>query len=236
MGVAHRLLDFIMGEPWADLLGQIRQLDAQSGGFGYVFFQLRKVHLVVGVGDSVVIFEIVCLLLLGHESGHALQHEIEVVGTPLHVGLEFFDVKLRERGDKFLRSREHIDAAAYREAGCLSRTRIVDNDPCGLVEFGAVIESVCAGAEQSLFLARKKNEANGASRLHARSLDGTQRIHDQGSVAAVVECARAQFPGIEVRAQDYEFVRLPAASNFCNHVGGLDGAADLIGNGEIGPH
>ena len=75
-----------------------------------------------------------------------------------------------------------------------------------------MVEGIGAGAEQSLFFAGEKNEADRASRLHARSLDGSQRIDDQRGVAAVVERARAQFPRIEVRTQDHELVRLLAAS------------------------
>ena len=91
-------------------------------------------------------------------------------------------------------------------------------------------------ADQSLLFAGEKNEADGAPRLHARRLNGSQRIDDQSGVAAVIERARAQFPRIEVRAQDHEFVWLLAASYFRDHVRRLDRPAQLVRNREIGPH
>ena len=39
-----------------------------------------------------------------------------------------------------------------------------------------------------------------------------------------------------MRAQDHEFVRLLAASNFRDHVRGFDRPANLVRNREIGPH
>ena len=88
IGVAHGLLNLIVGKTRADLFGQIRQFNAQRGGLGHVLLQLGEVYLVVGVGDGVIILEVVRFFLIGDESGHALQHEIEVIGAPFHVELQ----------------------------------------------------------------------------------------------------------------------------------------------------
>ena len=77
-------------------------------------------------------------------------------------GLQFLDVELRQRGDQFFRGVEHIFAAADREACGLSCAGVVDDDAGGLVQFGAVIEGIGAGTDQSLLFAGKKNEADGA--------------------------------------------------------------------------
>ena len=120
---------------------------------------------------------------------------------------------------RLFRGVEHVFAAAHGKAGGLSRARVVDDDSGGFVEFGAMVEGVGAGANQSLLFAGEKNEADGAPRLHARSFDGPQGIDDQRGVAAVIERARAEFPGIEVRAKNDELVRLLAAPDFCDHIG-----------------
>jgi len=54
----------------------------------------------------VVVLEIVCLVLIGDESRDTFQHEIEMIGSPLHVGLEFGESKLPKRDDDGLRSFE----------------------------------------------------------------------------------------------------------------------------------
>ena len=66
--------------------------------------------------------------------------------------------------------------------------------------------------------------------------DRAQRVNHQRGVAAVIERAGAQFPGIQMRAENDEFVGLFAAFDFRDHVGGLDRATELIGDAQIGPH
>src|ERR1039458_6671626 len=59
MSFAYALLDLLTGEAGADLFQEIGQREAELGGFGYVFLELCEVDFVVGVGDGVVVFQIV---------------------------------------------------------------------------------------------------------------------------------------------------------------------------------
>ena len=56
---------------------------------------------------------------------------------------------------------------------------------------------------------------------------------DHGGVAAVVERAGAQLPGIEMCAKNDRFVGFFAAANFADDVKLLDRAADLVRHGEV---
>ena len=89
---------------------------------------------------------------------------------------------------------------------------------------------------RTFFFAGKENKPDGAARLHAGSFDRPQRIDDHCGVAAVIERAGAQFPGIQMSSEDHEFVGLLAAFDFSNNICGLDGATDAIGNAEVCPH
>ncbi len=73
-----------------------------------------------------------------------------------------------------------------------------------------------------------------APRTHAGSLDRAQSVDHQRRVAAVVERSGTQIPGIEMRAEDHELVRLLAAAEFRHDVRSSDRAADGVGNGKVG--
>ena len=78
-----------------------------------------------------------------------------------------------------------------------------------------------------------KNEADGAAGNRAGGFDYAGGVNHEGCVAAVVESAGAEFPGIEMSAEDYEFVRLFAAANFRDDVFGIDGAGNVVGELEM---
>ena len=224
------LFDLRASEARTDLLRKIGQRKAELGGFGHVFLELREVHFVVGVGDGVVVFQIVRFFLIGDKSGNAFQHEIEMIGAPFHVGFHIGDAELLQRRDDALGGLEHIFAAAVGEARGLAGAGIVDDDAGGLVEFRPVRDGVGARTEQAFLFAGKKNEADGAARLQSGGFDGAQRVHHQRGVAAVIESAGAEFPRIQMRAENDKFVGLFAAFDFRDHICGFDRPADLIGN------
>ena len=95
----------------------------------------------------------------------------------------------------------------------------------------------CVGArtEQSLLFSGEKDETNGPARQDFGGFDRPKRIDDKRGIAAVVERAGAEIPGIEMRADDHELVGLFHAAEFGNHIGRFDGSADLVGDGKIGP-
>ena len=97
MAVVYRLLDLGMRETWTNFFRQIGQLEAERRGLGYVFLELRKVYFVISIGDRMVVHEIICLFLISDESWDTLEHEIEMIGSPIHVGGEFCGVELGER-------------------------------------------------------------------------------------------------------------------------------------------
>ena len=122
MGFAHRLLNLRAGN--SAVRSSPEDLPAQSklSRFGYVFLELREIYLVVGIGDGVVVLQIVRLLLIGHERGHAFQHEVEMVGAPFHVGLEFGHAELSQGRDEAL--------GRVQQRLCGRRWRILSSCPC----------------------------------------------------------------------------------------------------------
>src|SRR5207237_630531 len=84
-------------------------------------------------------------------------------------------------------------------------------------------------ADGSLLFAAEKDETDGTPGQQARGLDRARGFHHQSGIASVVERPAAQFPGIEMRAEDDHFVGLFVAPNFADYVLLLDGAAGFIG-------
>src|SRR5208337_346969 len=109
-------------------------------------------------------------------------------------------------------------------------TSIENDNTRRLVEFIAMCRGIGPGPDLSLLFARKQDEAYGSAWLQPRGLDRTQRVNHQRGVAAVVERACSQFPGIQVRAQHHELVRLLVAANFRYYVPRLNGTANFVGN------
>src|SRR5580692_3637164 len=91
-------------------------------------------------------------------------------------------------------------------------------------------------AQQPLFLAREQDEADRALRRHAGSFDRPKRIDDQSGIAPVVQSSGAKLPGVEVRPQNDELLRLLAATKFSYDIGRFNGPADLIGNRQVSPY
>src|SRR5712671_6351673 len=147
MSFSQRLLDLSARETGADLLGKIGKGEAELGSLRYVLLKLRKVHLVVGIGDGMVVLQIIRFLLIGDERRHAFQHEIEMVGAPLHIGFQFSHAKLPERSSEALGGIEHIFAAAVSKTRGLARAGIINNDSGSIIEFGAVRDGIGARSE-----------------------------------------------------------------------------------------
>src|SRR5437870_7151886 len=91
-------------------------------------------------------------------------------------------------------------------------------------------------ADGSLLFAAEKDETDGTPGQQARGLDRARGFHHQSGIASVVERPAAQFPGIEMRAEDDHFVGLFVAPNFADYVLLLDGAAGFIGHLEVHAH
>ena len=105
-----------------------------------------------------------------------------------------------------------------------------------VVEFVAMRARVSGRAEHALFFAGKQHEANRAARDGAGSVNHARRVNHHRGVAAVVERARAQFPGIEMRAEQDEFVRLFAPANFGDDIFRFYRAGDFVGHVEMNVH
>src|SRR4030081_1588334 len=95
---------------------------------------------------------------------------------------------------------------------------------------------VGSGAKQSLFLPGEKNKSDRTLRPQTRSFDGAQRINYECRVASVVERAGAEFPRVQMSAENNKLVGLLRSFAFRNDIGGLDRTTDLIGNRKIRPH
>src|SRR5208282_2573376 len=121
-----------------------------------------------------------------------------------------------------------VAAAAEGIAGDAPDAHIKDHGGAVLVHFRAMRLHISPGALQALLFAAKQNEADGAAREQAAGLDGAGRFDDHRSVAAVVQRAGAEFPGIEMRTEDYDFVGLFVAADFADHVELVRRAANSI--------
>ncbi len=69
-----------------------------------MLFQLCEIDFVISVGNRMIVLQVVPFLLVSDESRHSFEHEIKMVGSPLHVRLQIFDVKLGKRRDQLLAS------------------------------------------------------------------------------------------------------------------------------------
>src|SRR5215813_5812880 len=79
-----------------------------------------------------------------------------------------------------------------------------------------MLQHVGVKSHHALFFAREQDEAQRATRLQMRLLDCARGCNDQGRVAAVVQGACSELPGVEMRGQDDEFITTLAAANFSN--------------------
>src|SRR5205807_8925588 len=91
-------------------------------------------------------------------------------------------------------------------------------------------------ADGSLLFAAEKDETDGTPWQQARGLDRARGSHHQSVIASVVERLAAQFPGIEMRAEDDHFVGLFVAPNCADYVLLLDGAPGFSGYLEVHAH
>ena len=101
--------------------------------------------------------------------------------------------------------------------------------PAVLSSSFAMSVGVGVRSNHSFFFSREKNEANGAPRPDAGSLDCAAHRRP-GRHCSRCRARPCRIPRIEVRAEDDELVRLLAAAKLGNHVGGGDRATDYWGS------
>ena len=89
---------------------------------------------------------------------------------------------------------DYVAASAQGKSGDASDAGVEDHDAGNLVQFRAMGDGVGMRSDHAFFFSREKDEADGAPRTHAGSLDGAQSIDHQRGIAAVVERAGAQVP------------------------------------------
>jgi len=116
----------------------------------------------------------------------------------------------------------------------MTGARIENHHAGDPVEVAAVCLHVGVRSHHALLFSGEKNEADGTTGFQAGSFDGAQGVDNEGGIAAIVESAGAEFPGIQVGGENDHFIRLLAALDFSNDVCGLDGPADFVRDGEIG--
>src|SRR5229473_5550851 len=85
-------------------------------------------------------------------------------------------------------------------------------------EFALMLFHVCEGTVEPLLFARKQHESNSASRLHARAHDRIGSSEHAGGARPIVRAAFRQIPGIQVRANNQNLLRIFAAANFADHI------------------
>ncbi len=86
--------------------------------------------------------------------------------------------------------------------------------------------------QHALLLAGKQSEADGAPWNYTQVVKRPRQIDHHGRVDAVIFRARSQIPGIEMRANEHDLVRLLAATNFRDYILRLICGQGPVGNGK----
>src|SRR5882762_5863175 len=97
-------------------------------------------------------------------------------------------------------------------------------------------QRILPGAEQALLFATEEHETNGAPRNQSCGSDRACGLDYQSGVAAIVQRASAQVPGIEMRAENDCFIGHFAAANFAYYIFLFYRAADFVGHAEAHTH
>src|SRR5882757_2397662 len=97
-------------------------------------------------------------------------------------------------------------------------------------------QSILPGTEQALLFAAEEHETNGAPRNQSGGLDRARGLDHQSGVAAIVQRASAQVPGIEMRAENDCFIGHFAAANFSYYIFLFRRTADFVGHAEAHTH
>jgi hypothetical protein len=77
---------------------------------------------------------------------------------------------------------------------------------------------VALRSEQAFFLAAPQADANGAARLDVQRFQDAHGFHHDDGAGAVVGCARARVPGVEMGAEHHEFIFLVRSRKLGNGV------------------
>src|SRR5260370_6933292 len=125
---------------------------------------------------------------------------------------------------------ELLTAVEIKTAG-MPGTGIEDDERGETVQLTLVLSDVTFRTQHALLLARKKSEADGAAWNYAQVVERSRQIDHHGGVDAVIFRARSQIPGIEMRSNEHDLVRLLASANFRDYVFRLVCGRSPVGNG-----
>ena len=88
-------------------------------------------------------------------------------------------------------------------------------------ELRAVRVTVGEASPQPVLLVGEQHDAHRSSRAQVQCLHQPQRFPRDDAAAAIVDGAGAHVPGVEVTADQDDFVRTLAPDNLADHVGGI---------------
>src|SRR6185437_9363180 len=211
-----------------EAINAVRNREAQIGGNGNVLPKLRQVNLVIGVGYSVIVDQIICFLLIGDEVRDTFQQKIHVISTHKRIGGKGVGAELPDRLEQSGNGINQIFAPAQRKPCCFTGAFVEGHHSDCIVEFVAMSVNIGQGAYVELLLARKEHEADGATGMKSGSFDGAKSLDDECGVAAIVQRSSAKFPGIQMRAKNEELIRLFPTLNLGNHILRGDQAAYFV--------
>ncbi len=123
-----------------------------------------------------------------------------------------------ERGQRFAHTRFQVVSAAERESDDAAGAAIEIHRGDDAIQLRAMRLHVAPGAELALFVATEQHEADRTPRAKPGEMNDACGFDHQCGVAAGVQRALAQIPGIQMRAQDDEFVGLFAPADLRNDV------------------
>src|SRR5579884_1837110 len=132
------------------------------------------------------------------------------------------------RPHDLLERRLDFAAPAERVAGDAAAAHVMDHHRDDVIQFGAMLLDICAGAKQPFLLAIEENEADRPLRPQMCGFYRPGCLDDERRVATVIEAAGSQIPGIEMSAEDDDFSRFFGAAYFGHYVSRLKRPADFI--------
>src|SRR5438445_6532452 len=209
------------------------QVDERSDDHGHLL-HVRLLNALVDIHVGMVSARVVVQRILNKlKTGQADCIERKVIGAAGVADGERVHAKVMERlhpcgedgGDHFIPL--EIDAADF--AGAV--VNVVVGVELGVFGsrlhhfgIGEMLLNVSAGAEQALFFAGPEADANGAAHLEASGLENADGFEHHAGACAIVGGAGATMPGIDVRADDNDFVGFAfvRAGDFADDVEGIE--------------